>query len=108
MPQLLTMKGYADGQGRIARDVEREDRLFDELVHEIIEDRFQYKKAGKIEKRFGSPIFKRPAMYQGRELEEWLYRYAKDFEGNKVYMYFDEQGKLVDFEYVNSKQFTEK
>jgi len=103
LPQLLTIKHYADSKAQIEKDVEKQDRLFDELIQEIGNDPFRYETADQIEERFGSPIFKRQKESHGKMLVEWLYRYQKVFDGDKVYMYFDEQGKLVNLEYVKQK-----
>lgn len=97
---LLTLKNYSDEQEKIAFYVERQDRLFDELVAAIKAGSFTEKKAKEIRARFGNPVFVRPMEYQGAAREQWLYRYAKDGKGDKVYFYFDTDGNLLDFVYV--------
>jgi hypothetical protein len=106
LPQLLTLKSYSDSQGSIKKEAEQADKMFDEIVVEIEAGQFDYQTAVEVQKRFGEPVFKREAEYQGQMCEQWLYRKAKDFSGEdgKVYMYFDNEGQLVNFEYVKGEQ----
>lgn len=104
MPQLLTLKGYSDSQDRIKKDVEQQNKMFDELVQEIQDGEFDYETAEQVFKRFGDPVYRREAEYEGQTLEQWLYRYAKDFSGDKVYIYFNGTGQLVNFEYVKGQK----
>lgn len=102
LPQLLTLKSYSDSQGSIKKEAEQADKMFDELVVEIEAGQFDYQTAAQVEKRFGEPVFKREAEYQGKMCGQWLYRYTKDFDGDsgKVYMYFDNDGMLMNVDYV--------
>lgn len=102
LPQLLTLKNYSDSQGSIKKEAEQADKMFDELVVEIEAGQFDYQTAAQVEKRFGDPVFRREAACQAQACEQWLYRKAKDFSGEdgKVYLYFNNEGQLVDFEYV--------
>ncbi|MEW5894260.1 MAG: hypothetical protein AB1650_00635 [Candidatus Omnitrophota bacterium] len=98
--ELMTLKRYSEAQDAISRDVEMQDRLFNELRQEIETGKFNYSNAKCVKKRFGVPVFKRIKEYKGQAAEQWLYRYAKDFKGDRVYMYFDGTGKLIDLEYM--------
>ncbi len=100
MSPLLTLKNYSDEQDKIASYVERQDKLFDELVAAIKAGSFVEKKAKEIRARFGDPVFTRPMDYQGVAREQWLYRYAKAGTSDKVYLYFDSDGNLADVVYV--------
>ena len=103
MPQLLTLKRYSESQQQIDADAKQRNELFDQLVGEIEQGVFDYDTAYKIEKRFGAPIFSRDVDFKGVMREQWLYRYEKDFSGNRVYIHFDDDGGLVDVEYVKSQ-----
>lgn len=102
LSQLLTIKRYSDGQDQITRDVTAQNKMFDEMIVEIGRGGFNYKTAEEVFDRFGEPIFARDTEYQGVMTEQWLYRYAKDFknEHGKVYCYFDDEGKLINFDYI--------
>jgi hypothetical protein len=98
LPQLLTLKDYSDSQERLSEEVGKSDNLFNEMVEEIESGNFAYQTSRQIERRFGEPVFKREREYQGRTCEQWLYRHAKDFSGDKVYVYFDD-GQLINVEH---------
>jgi hypothetical protein len=102
MSQLLTLKHYSESQEQIGKSVEEQNKMFDEMVKEIQEGKFEYATAKQIFKRFGEPVFSRDVEYGGQMTEQWLYRYAKDYKGTngKVYIYFDQEGQLVNFEYI--------
>ena len=45
---------------------------------------------------FGEPIMKRSLLVNGQPHEQWVYRYALISKAkDKVYLYFDGQGKLI-------------
>jgi len=100
MGPLLTLKSYSDEQEKISSYVEHQDQLFDELVAAVKAGTFVEKTDKEIRAHFGDPVFSRPAEYQGQTHQQWLYRYAKDRQGDKVYLYFDSDGSLLDFMYV--------
>ena len=100
LSQLLMLKNYVESQGEIGKAVKQQDALFDEMRSEIEEGSFRYLDQRQILQRFGDPVFKRATEYQGKSAMQWLYRYAKDFDGDKVYLYFDDGGKMIDFEYI--------
>ncbi len=99
MPQLLTLKEYSDEGARKTLDVERQDRLFSELLASIREETFEgYTTARQVERRFGPPVFVRMTEREGAEVEEWLYRQACAFKDtDKVYLYVDREGKILDW-----------
>ena len=106
MPQLLTLKRYSESQDKIAKEMEEQNRLFDEMAAEIEQGTFSYQTARQVRRRFKDPVFRREAEYHGQMLEQWLYRHGKDFSGDKVYFYFDGKGNLAGRDYV--KETTEE
>lgn len=100
MSQLLRLKDYSESQEEIAKDVETQNQMFDEMVEKIEAGRFGYATAKDVFEQFGAPVFLRVMEFEGEIAEQWVYRYAKDFGGDKVYVYFDESGKLINFDYM--------
>ena len=54
-----------------------------------------------IVRMYGEPLGKREIEKDGKKLERWNYRYQmKYFESEKVYLYFNEEKRLVGWEHV--------
>jgi len=104
MPRLLTLKRYSDSQDRIAEEAREQNRLFDEMAAEIERGEFSCRTARQVRRRFKEPVFAREVTRNGRTLEQWLYRHVKDFSGDRVYMYFDEKGSLVDLNFEEGRK----
>jgi len=98
LPQLLTLRHYSASQEVLAREVDRQDQLFDEMRGEIQSGTFSYQTAREIRNRFGDPVFIRPAVYQDTDARQWLYRRVKDFNGPRIYIYCDAAGRVMAFE----------
>lgn len=102
LEELLTMKALSDNQTQQEEFVLKENERFEKLLDVIKGDRLgEYPNKESFLQAFGEPIFSKERKRQGKKVEEWLYRYAaRLFDSDKVYLYFDESGKLVDFDYV--------
>ena len=99
LEQLLTLKAVSDNRDAQKKFVEEQNKRFEELLEIVKKDSLRnYPDKKSILKNFGEPVFTRDIVRHGQPLELWLYRYAtKYFGSEKVYLYFDETGKLVDF-----------
>src|SRR3989338_5984223 len=106
LPQLLTLKSYGDNQAAQKKYAETQDKSFEKLVKAVNDNRLQeYPDKKNFLKYFGDPIYTKNLVKQGQPVEEWLYRYAaRFFNSEKVYLYFDPDGKLVDSKHVLHKE----
>jgi hypothetical protein len=104
MSQLLTLKRYSESQDKISKEVEAQNKMFDELQAAVESGQFTCQSAREVKRRFGDPVFKRKVDYQGQTAQQWLYRYAKDFDGSKIYMYFDDHGALINLERAQTQE----
>ena len=95
--QLLTIKGLSDNRDVQAEFVTQQNENFDRLVQAVTAGEIQSGiKREVFLKKFGEPVFRRPVTIDGKEQEEWLYRYATKYSGaEKVYVYFGTEGKLL-------------
>jgi len=58
-----------------------------------------------VVKKFGEPIYVKDVSKDGKEMKAWLYRYAtRYFNSEKVYLYFDLEGKLLESEHVPARE----
>lgn len=108
LPQLLTLKKYSEEQTEISQEVIEQNQRFDRLVASIKDGSFgKYTGAVDVRRNFGSPVFARVVERDRRPVEEWLYRYATEYKDtDKVYLYFDFKGVLLDsvYEQADIKQ----
>ncbi len=101
LDQLLTLKAVSDEQTQMGKEIERQDARFESLVAAVTEGSIsQYKDQKSVTAQFGPPIFTEKVAEDGRPLEVWVYRYAAQFfDSPKVYLYWDQAGQLVRWEY---------
>lgn len=99
LQELLTLKSFSDNQDAQKRYVEKQDKKFDQLLAVVKAGRLnEFSDKKSFLKEFGEPIFTKK-LDDGSE--EWLYRYtAKLFGSEKVYLYFNNSGKLIDSKHV--------
>jgi|GEM_PF-5843694 len=96
LPQLLTLKRYSESQENLAHEIDRQDRLFEQMREEVQSGVFSsYQTVRAIRKRFGEPVFIRPTVYHDADARQWLYRRAKDFNGPRIYIYADLNGRVI-------------
>lgn len=99
LQELLTLKGLSDNQAAQQKYVEKQDKRFEQLLEAVKANRMnEFSDQKAFLKAFGEPIFKKSTDTSG---QKWLYRYtAKLFGSEKVYLYFDQSGKLLNYEHV--------
>ena len=85
----------------MGKEIKRQDARFERLVAVVEEGSIRkYKDQKIVTGQFGPPIFTERIEEDGRPLEVWVYRYAaKFFDSPKVYLYWDQAGQLVRWEY---------
>lgn len=103
---LLMLKDLSNSQEQMAAQISAADERFEKLVFAIHEGRLSTENSKRsIRKAFGEPILREAQTINGSEFEVWLYRYAKQFFGSdKVYLYFDDAGRLDRWQYVKAKE----
>jgi hypothetical protein len=102
MQELLTLKAYSEDQARKDNYVEKRDTQFKNLIMTARDKGMEgYENQKQILYDFGEPVFKEPINREGVVYERWMYREQVKFVGSeKVYLNFDQQGKLANWEYV--------
>jgi len=100
------LKDLSNSQEQMAAQISAADERFEKLVFAIHEGRLSTENSKRsIRKAFGEPILREAQTINGSEFEVWLYRYAKQFFGSdKVYLYFDDAGRLDRWQYVKAKE----
>ncbi len=103
LQQLLTLKAYSEDKDRQEEFVRQHNERFGRLMEAVRDQTItRYETRQQILRDFGPPVFKRKEGAGGQGREQWLYREATAyFEGDRVYFYFDNQGNMTDWEYVN-------
>jgi len=101
MQQLLTLQAYSREKDRQEEFITEHDSRFARLMSVVRAGEMDhYLNREQILREFGQPVFKRVTNIGGIEAEEWFYREATAyFEGDRVYFYFDRQGRVVDWEH---------
>ena len=101
MDQLLTLKGVADEQKRQQSYIEKQDKKFEQLRESVQTDKIKkFSNQKQILSKFGQPSYGRSVEKNGQTLELWVYRYmVQYFSSDKVNLYFDSDGKLVESAY---------
>ena len=96
--RLVTLKNLANEQKEVNAYINQQDENFRHLLEVIRENRLnEFPDAKSIEKHFGQPIFIKKNV-NGEIQEEWLFRYAVNFfHSDKVYLYFDKEGRLINW-----------
>ena len=99
MQELLTLKAYSEGKDDQAKYVAERDKQFEQLLEHVkagtLDQEFSTDR--KIAEAFGPPILTRNVEWENQPVVLWLYRYqVKYFNSDKVYLYFDAQGNLID------------
>ncbi len=96
---LLVLKQLGAEQKSIERSLKIEEHLFRKLAAHVKKDRL--KPGISLESfiaSYGEPIVSKDIPSVGKRL---LYRHPADyFNSDKIYVYFDQQGKLTQWEYI--------
>lgn len=105
LDQLLTLKAFSDDQARQDKYVEKRDAKLKLLIEEVQNGKVRNYSSNKaIAKKFGEPIAVNRVSRDGQDLEVWVYRHTvKFFDSDKVYLYFDSNGKLIDAVFTPGK-----
>ena len=102
----MTLKDLSEEGDSQDRYAEGQDHKFGLLVEAVKSKTLKlYSHKNKIIKTFGEPVFVEEVTRDGQGVEKWLYRYTKEFfYSEKVYLYFDHEGKLINWEYIPARE----
>ena len=102
LDELLTLQDFSNEQGAQAKYVQEQNAKFDALLVAVKNGTVEsYASRDGFRNGFGEPVIKRQVDQDGRPLEMWIYRYPAKVNGaQKVYLYFDDQGKLVEWKHI--------
>lgn len=103
LEQLLTIKSYSDNKDLQEKFVSKQNEDFERLLQLVrAEGLNAYQTKKELCADFGPPVFTREVIHQGQSVEMCLYRYATEYwNSDKVYVYFDQESRLVDWEWVS-------
>jgi hypothetical protein len=104
LDELSVMGQYSRDKEDQHREVKSVNDHYDALT-KVIDQRTirEYKDESSFVNSFGEPILKKDLSNGG---QRWLYRYAiYKFAKDKVYVYFDRNGKLVRWEKLSCPKF---
>ncbi len=106
--QIMRLKGYSDEKNRLHRLVDQQNKKFESLLAAISSGTLQkYSDQKSIWKNFGEPVFSKQINMDSSVYTVWMYRYSTKLIGSeKVYLYFDPQGKLKSYDYSSGGNMT--
>jgi hypothetical protein len=100
--QLLALKRLGDDQARQEQFLKRQEKKFQLLLSDYEKGRLKQGTAQKkILSRYGEPVsFKEQLEDQSGVTEEFVYRHPEQFFGSeKIYLYFNKDSKLINWQY---------
>ena len=109
LQELLTLKDVADNHAFQKKYVHQQNDNFKKLLEAVQNNSLTNgSDTISITKTFGDPILTKEIERDGQNLQRWLYRRAdKLYNAEKVYLYFDSTGKLVNWEHIPQKPVAE-
>jgi len=104
--ELVILKGFANEQEDIDEVVEEYDENFKLLVEAVQQGTVKdYPDKRSILENFGEPINVNTKEINDQETDFWYYRRSvKFFDSDEVYLYFDGQGNLSQWEYLEANK----
>ncbi len=109
LDELLTLKALSDNQEQQQKYVEAHNKKFEALLEAVKNNSLgNYPNKKDFLKKFGEPILAKHVVRDGKEYEECFYRYATKLSGSeRIYLYFDSEEKLVDYQHILPDEGTE-
>ena len=106
LQELLTLKDLSDDRDQQDLYAQRHDENFERLVNAVKDKSIdQYKTKKNFLQAFGKPLVTEQVSLDGESLEKWLYRHTTlSFGSPKVYLYFDQSGKLKRWQYFSREE----
>lgn len=99
LQELLRLNAYSKEKTIQHRYIQSQRDQFDRmLVAARAGETAEFATTRQVSRAYGPPVFRRPVEHNGQGVTQWLYRYPKAFfDAPKVYLYYDDQGRLVDW-----------
>ena len=100
--QLLTLQAVGTSHAEQKKYVHEHTEYFEKILKAYRDGKLtDYPDMQSIEKNFGDPIYVKEDTKDGQKYTKWAYRHPlKAFETERLYLYFDSNGKLLRYEYV--------
>jgi len=107
LPQLLTLKAYAKNKEEQEAYVLVQKKQFEKLLEVVNSGRLEdYQTKDQFVEAFGEPIVAHSKTRNGIVYDMWMYRFAGSVRAaEKIYLYFDEEGQLQDWEHYYPKNW---
>jgi hypothetical protein len=107
--ELWALRRLGQSQDKIARYVERQERLFERLVGDVQANKLEPGRSrSEIIKSYGEPVLSRKISGDPLVDTRLLYRHPTQyFSSHRIYLYFDERARLVYWEYEPCKEAAE-
>ncbi|MFC1703272.1 hypothetical protein ACFL1E_00620 [Candidatus Omnitrophota bacterium] len=107
---LKTLHGYSKSQEGNERYVEIQEKKFQKLLSAYRDNKLEQGTSRRtIVRSFGEPISAREIDGESQAKERFVYRHPMEFFGSeKVYLFFDENRKLVSWQYEEAQEKTEE
>ncbi len=101
LQELLTLKDLSDDRDQQDIYVKNHNESFERLLAAVKSNFLnQFPDKKSFLKKIGKPILIKQVVWNGESLQRWLYRYSNKSLGSaKVYLYFDQAGKLKYWQY---------
>lgn len=99
--EIMRLQDAASNKKEQVCSIRSINKRFDALLEAVRDKTIDtYRTKEDFLEHFGEPIFVKRYIDPDEHAERWLYRYAEDFwKSDKIYIYFDAQGKVVQWEY---------
>ena len=99
---LLTLKSSSEEGDTMDSYVQEQDMKFEALVAALYDGTLEHGLTQKkFKEGFGDPVMIENVTRNNQEMTLWLRRYTvRYWDSDKVYLYFDKDGKLQDWEFV--------
>ena len=104
LDELLTLQELSIDQDQQAKFMEQQEAGFQRILKVAERNNFeQFPTREEFQKNFGPPVLARPVSRGETIWEQWLYcRPTEVLNSNRVYVYFDAEGKLQDWQFVEA------
>lgn len=106
---LKTLMEVGKSQTAIAKALKKETKNYNKVKKAIIQGQLEEGMlAEKIRKKYGEPVI--DIYDKKKDADKWLYMPATSthFEGEKIYLFVDKEGKLVGWKLVGQPELVEK
>lgn len=101
---IKSLMTFAKDREAMIREYEGETSNYDKIKNAIDKEHLEVGEEAKdIAKKYGDPIVIIPE--SGGDIERWVYKPGNDsfFKGEKIYLFFDQSQRLMDWDQIDKK-----